>query len=65
LIERGENVKYIQSQLGHSNPTVTLNIYAHLMNPTNPESAQGLEEMVLETGSKMVAVNEKGVNRVG
>jgi len=28
LIEQGENVKYIQGQLGHSSPTVTLNVYA-------------------------------------
>ncbi len=65
LIERGENVKYIQSQLGHSNPTVTLNVYAHLMNPTNPESAEGLEEMVLGNGSKTVAAKEKGSTSVG
>ena len=26
LFEQGENPKYIQTQLGHSNPTVTLNI---------------------------------------
>jgi hypothetical protein len=44
---------------------VTLNIYAHLMNPTNPESAEGLEEMVLGNGSKMVAVKEKGSTSVG
>ncbi len=31
LIEQGQNVKYIQSQLGHSIPTVTLNVHANLM----------------------------------
>ncbi len=45
-IEQGANIKYIQTQLGHSSPTVTLNVYAHLMKPTNPESAKGLENMV-------------------
>ena len=39
LIEQGENIKYIQSQLGHSSPTVTLNVYAHLMKPVNQEAA--------------------------
>ena len=39
MIEQGENIKYIQSQLGHSSPTVTLNVYAHLMKPTNQEAA--------------------------
>jgi len=47
LIEQGENIKYVQSQLGHSNPTVTWNVYAHLMKPTNPESASRLENTVL------------------
>ena len=38
MIYQGENVVYIQNQLGHSNPTVTLNVYTHLMNPTNQEA---------------------------
>jgi len=62
LIEQGENVKYIQAQLGHSSPTVTLNVYAHLMKPTNQESACKLEKTIFaESGSKMVAGNKKGV----
>ena len=56
MIEQGENIKYIQSQLGHSSPTVTLNVYAHLMKPTNQEAACRLEIAIFETsGSKMVA----------
>jgi integrase len=43
LIEQGENIKYIQTQLGHSRPTVTLNVYAHLMKPTNQAAARKLE----------------------
>jgi integrase len=46
LIEQGENIKYIQSQLGHSSPTVTLNVYAHLMKPTNQEAAVRLENAI-------------------
>jgi len=47
LIDHGENIKYIQSQLGHSNPTVTLNVYAHLMKPKNQEAACRLEDAIL------------------
>jgi len=62
LIEQGENVKYIQSQLGHSNPTVTWNVYAHLMKPTNQEAACRLENTVFgESGSKVVAETKKGL----
>ena len=48
LIEQGENIKYIQSQLGHSSPTVTLDVYAHLMNPCNQSLAIKLEILFLE-----------------
>lgn len=48
LIEQGENIKYIQSQLGHSSPTVTLNVYAHLMNSVNQASAKRLENAIFK-----------------
>lgn len=46
LIEQGENIKYIQSQLGHSSPIVTLNVYAHLMKPANQAAALRLENTI-------------------
>ena len=62
LIEQGENIKYIQSQLGHSSPTVTLDVYAHLMKPCNQRSAIKLENTVFGTnGSKLVAETKKGL----
>jgi len=48
LIEQKENIKYIQTQLGHSSPTVTLNVYAHLMNPINQASAKRLEDTIFK-----------------
>ena len=55
LIEQGENIKYIQTQLGHSSPTVTWNVYAHLMKKVNQEAASRLENTVFNpTGHKMV-----------
>lgn len=55
LIDQGENPKYIQKQLGHSSPTVTLNIYAHLMEKVNQEAACRLEDNVFNgTGHKTV-----------
>jgi site-specific recombinase XerD len=56
LIEQGENIKYIQNQLGHASATITLNVYAHLMKKKNPEAACKLENAIFETnGSRMVA----------
>jgi integrase len=43
MIEQGENIKYVQNQLGHATPTVTLNVYAHLMKPANQEAVCRLE----------------------
>ena len=59
LIEQGENIKYIQTQLGHSSPTVTLNVYAHLMKPVNQEAACRLENMVFETNGDQMETKTK------
>jgi integrase len=55
LIDQGENIKYIQKQLGHSKPSVTMDIYAHLMSEENPEAAKKLDDTIFQNGSKMVA----------
>jgi integrase len=46
LLAQGENIKYVQNQLGHSSPTVTLNVYAHLMKKENQEAACRLEDNI-------------------
>ena len=62
MIEQGENIKYIQNQLGHSTPTVTMNVYAHLMKPVNQEAACRLEKAVFETnGDQMETKTKKEV----
>jgi integrase len=63
LIDQGENIKYIQTQLGHSSPSITLDVYAHLMKAVNQEAACRLEKTILEkSGSKMVATNKNDAN---
>jgi len=39
LIKNGEHPKYIQRQLGHSSIKVTMDVYGHLMEEVNTESA--------------------------
>jgi len=48
LIDQGEHPKYIQSQMGHSSITVTMDTYGHLMNTVNRESANRLDLAVFE-----------------
>ena len=61
LIEQGENIKYIQSQLGHSSPTVTWNVYAHLMKPVNQEAACKLEKTIFGENGDFLETYKKGV----
>lgn len=61
LISHAENIKYIQNQLGHASPTITLNVYAHLMKDRNPEAACRLENAIFgATGHNLVTKQEKG-----
>ncbi len=43
-IDQGENIVYISEQLGHATPTITLNVYSHLLNKVNTESANKFEK---------------------
>ena len=43
-IDQGENIVYISEQLGHATPTITLNVYSHLLKKTNTESANKFEK---------------------
>jgi integrase len=58
-IVKTRDIKYIQSQLGHSTPTVTLNVYAHLMKPVNQEAARRLENMVFEANGDQMETKKK------
>jgi len=46
MIEQGENIKYIQTQLGHSSLMVTLNVYAHLMKEANQDTVLRLQNTI-------------------
>jgi integrase len=62
-LDRGMSVKYVQSQLGHSSPTVTWNVYAHRMKKVNQEAACGLENDILgDNGDKMETELQKAEN---
>jgi integrase len=57
LIEQGENIKYVQNQLGHATPTVTLNVYAHLMKPANQEAVCRLENTLFGGNRSQIGHN--------
>lgn len=62
LIDQGENIKYVQNQMGHSSIKVTMDTYGHLMKDVNKEAASRLGDAIFgQDGSKMVASKQKGV----
>ena len=62
LLDQGESIKHVQTQLGHSSPTLTLNVYAHLIKPANQESARKLEASIFD--GQATAINERGLEIV-
>ena len=45
-IEQGQNIKYIQNQLGHASIQTTLDRYGHLVNDVNAEQAKKLDRIL-------------------
>jgi integrase len=60
LLSQGESIKYVQVQMGHSSPTVTLNVYAHLMKDENQEAAVRLENSIFQATGHNMVTKEKG-----
>ena len=48
-IEQGENIYYIQRQMGHSSIQVTIDIYGHLLESRKPEAAAKTDAMIFQT----------------
>jgi excisionase family DNA binding protein len=46
LLRRGVPLRTVSQRLGHANPTVTLNIYAHVMSGDDTTAADTVEEMI-------------------
>lgn len=51
LLDAGESVKAVSEYLGHSDPALTLRVYAHLM-PTSRERTRKAVDGVLLSGKR-------------
>jgi integrase len=59
-LDQGDSIGEVSEDLGHSTPTVTLNVYTHKFRRNNKEAAKRLEKSILGgTGSKTVANKKK------
>ena len=45
-ISQGENLKYVQLQMGHASIQITLDTYTHLLEKSNPTAAVKTETLV-------------------
>jgi integrase len=64
--EQTKDVKYLQTQLGHSSIKMTMDTYGHLMNKTNKDAATRLGRAIFgDDGSKMVAETKKEITPSG
>ena len=45
-IEQGENIYYVQRQMGHSSIQVTVDIYGHLLKTHNPDAAAKTDHLI-------------------
>jgi integrase len=45
-VEQGQNIKYIQNQLGHASIQTTLDRYGHLLKEVNTEQAKKLDTIL-------------------
>ena len=45
-IETGENIYYVQRQMGHSSIQVTIDIYGHQLESRRPEAAARTDELL-------------------
>ncbi|MDI6821918.1 MAG: site-specific integrase [Actinomycetota bacterium] len=59
LIAQGENLKFIQSQLGHSSAKTTLDRYGHLMPEVQCGAGERLESAVFGTPVSKILANHK------
>lgn len=55
LIATGEHAKYIQSQMGHSSITITLDLYGHMMPGIYGHGGERLERLLSSGRTEDVA----------
>lgn len=50
LLDAGENIKALSQYLGHSDPSFTLRVYAHLMPGSQDRARRAIDELFGESG---------------
>lgn len=61
LIHQGGNIKYVQKVLGHSNISMTLGVYAHLLPDAGSEVIDKIDSMFISKDSSKMQVEMESV----
>lgn len=51
-LEQGENLIYVSKQMGHASPSITANVYAHLLKERRPEAAEKTDAFLFGPAAK-------------
>jgi integrase len=59
-LEQGENLIYVSKQMGHASPSITANVYAHLLKERRPEAAVKAETFLFGPAKQAQKARAKG-----
>ena len=51
LIANGLDIVAVSRRLGHANPTMTLNVYAHVLEKADTTATETISKVLLQTGT--------------
>jgi integrase len=51
-VEQGEDILYVSSQLGHAKPSITYDVYSHLLKKDRPNAAEQTDALLFPKAAK-------------
>jgi integrase len=45
-VDQGEDIVYVSAQMGHAKPSITYDVYSHILNKRRPAAAAQTDEML-------------------
>ena len=58
----GEDIIYASKQMGHANPSITANVYAHLIRAKRPEAAAKTDALLFPIVGRQAAAASTAVH---
>jgi integrase len=55
LIHSGQDIIYVAAQMGHSRPSITADVYSHLLKARRPQAVKAIDEMLFGSNAATAA----------